>query len=246
MSNRCANHLRQRPERHPVAIRRATSRDAGRSDPPTPRRTHWNSHDNRVLPTARHTRDGDQADPRLPPTVAWNSCLTKASSLSRPMNEASRPSARSAPRAPPTIRCALQSRMGVGTPFKLCSPASPKATVDCVALIVTSSTSTVPGSAADWIRAARLTRSPASKPALTPAHDATFPVTIPPRAVNVLSPCWRPYSTTAWTISSPARTHRAASSSLDDSAPHAATTASPMNFSTSPPYRSTTMSATWK
>ena len=47
---------------------------------------------------------------------------------------------------------------------------------------MTPSTNTVPGSAADWVRAAVLTRSPTTSPSPGLSIDAARPVTIPARA----------------------------------------------------------------
>ena len=77
-----------------------------------------------------------------------------------------------------------------------------------------------------------LTMSPATMPWLVaPMVTAASPVRMPARA-------WMPGPRvrTASTRSSPARTARSASSSWATGAPHTAITASPMNFSTLPPY----------
>ena len=99
--------------------------------------------------------------------------------------------------------------------------------------MVASPTRTVPGSATDWSRAATLTRSPATMPWLVaPIVTAASPVSTPARA-------WMPGPRrgTTSTSSSAARTLRSASSSWATGAPQTAITASPMNFSTVPPYR---------
>jgi hypothetical protein len=104
---------------------------------------------------------------------------------------------------------------------------------------VASPTRTVPGAAADWSREAVLTRSPATIPwPIAPSVTAASPVSTPPRACSP-----GPSVCTASTSSSPARTARSASSSWATGAPHSAITASPMNFSTIPPCRSTTSRA---
>ena len=100
-----------------------------------------------------------------------------------------------------------------------------------------SPTSTVPGSAADCSREAVLTRSPVTMPWSTaPTVAAASPVRTPARASSGRSRV-RPSAATAGTISSAARTARSASSSCATGVPHTAITASPMNFSTTPPWR---------
>ncbi len=83
-----------------------------------------------------------------------------------------------------------------------------------------------------------LTTSPATIPWPTaPTVIAASPLTAPARAMSLGSPSCVPTVVTAVTISSAARTARSASSSWAIGAPHIAMTASPMNFSTVPPYR---------
>ena len=94
-----------------------------------------------------------------------------------------------------------------------------------------------PARAADCSRDAVLTRSPATMPWLVaPMVTAASPVSSPARAC---SPCSGSSAATAATSSRPARTARSASSSWAVGAPHTAITASPMNFSMVPPWRST-------
>ena len=89
----------------------------------------------------------------------------------------------------------------------------------------------VPGSAADWMRDAVLTRSPATMPSPSaPIVTAASPVSTPPLAWSAGSS-----SGTEATRSSAARTARSASSSVATGVPQTAMTASPMNFSTVPP-----------
>ena len=75
---------------------------------------------------------------------------------------------------------------------------------------------------------------------------ATSPVTTPARAAGPGTPASLPSSATALTRSSAARTARSASPSVATGVPHTAITASPMNFSTTPPYRMITVRATRK
>ena len=103
------------------------------------------------------------------------------------------------------------------------------------AFIVASPTSTTPAGAAACRRLAVLTMSPATIPSPTaPIVTAASPVRTPARA-------WTdgPSPRTALTSSSAARTARSASSSWLVGVPQTAITASPMNFSIVPPWRST-------
>jgi hypothetical protein len=59
-------------------------------------------------------------------------------------------------------------------PFSACSPAGWKATAARLASRVASSTSTEPGSATDWIRAAVFTLSPATIPSPGADHEANL------------------------------------------------------------------------
>ena len=112
---------------------------------------------------------------------------------------------------------------------------------------VAPSTSTCPGAAAACTREAVFTASPATMPSPTaPSETATSPVTTPARAARPGSPDSAPSWATAATRSSPDRTARSASPSAATGVPHTAITASPMNFSTTPPYRVITVRATPK
>ena len=99
-----------------------------------------------------------------------------------------------------------------------------------------SPTYTSPGGAADWIRDAVFTRSPATIPSpVAPSVTAASPVRTPARARRPSTPASAPSWATVFVRSSAARTARSASSSVATGAPHTAITASPMNFSTVPP-----------
>ena len=89
---------------------------------------------------------------------------------------------------------------------------------------------TSPGCAACSSRAATLTASPVASRSSVPV--TTSPVMTPIRP-------WSPSSGNASRISTAARTARSASSSCSTGTPNTAITASPMNFSTVPPCRST-------
>jgi hypothetical protein len=122
---------------------------------------------------------------------------------------------------------------GLTLPLRTWSPAASKTIALPAARKVASPTSTVDGGAAAWSRLAVLTMSPATIPWLVaPRVTAASPARMPTRT-SIPGP--RPR--TASTRSRPARTARSASSSLATGAPQTAITASPMNFSTVPPYR---------
>ena len=109
-----------------------------------------------------------------------------------------------------------------------------------------SPTITVPGSAADCSREAVLTRSPVTRPWPTAPSAATAsPVSTPTRACSG-TPSRSPSAVTASTTTKAERTARSASSSWATGVPHTAITASPMNFSTTPPCRSTASDAVAK
>ena len=101
---------------------------------------------------------------------------------------------------------------------------------------VTSSTSTVAGSAIDCSREAVLTVSPSTIPSLVvPNWTAASPVSTPARTRSSVIPTSAPSAVTAAVSASAARTARSGSSSRATGVPHTAITASPMNFSTVPP-----------
>ena len=83
-----------------------------------------------------------------------------------------------------TTRSARHAGTGRALPLSACSPAGSKAiAVRRRALDVASPTSTVPGGATDWSRAAVLTRSPATMPwFVAPSVTAASPVSTPARA----------------------------------------------------------------
>ena len=173
---------------------------------------------------------------RCSSAVEWYSSLMSRNSLSRPTNGASRPTDLSAP-ARPAVTCRARQRcIGSALPFIACVPPSSYAIAASDARRVASPTSTVPGSAADWMREAVLTRSPATMPwPSAPTVTAASPVSTPERTRSWLTPASAPSVSTASTSPSAARTARSASSSCAVGAPQTAMTASPMNFSTVPP-----------
>ena len=178
------------------------------------------------------------------PAAAWNSSLTVRSSASRPVSGASSPSTRCAPPTADSTRAARHNRCGSALPFSACSPASANSTAEETSRCVAPSASTCPGPAAACTRAAVFTASPATIPSPTaPSVTATSPVTTPARAARPAAPASDPSAATAATRSSAARIARSASPSVATGVPHTAITASPMNFSTTPPYRPITVRA---
>ena len=152
------------------------------------------------------------------------------------MNGASSPSTRWPPPTSATTIPAAQSRTGSALPFSRCSPVGMNVIAALANDRVSSSTQTRPGSAVDCTRAAVFTASPATMPsAVAPTVTATSPVTIPTRIASPGAPTSCPIAATAAASSRPARTARSASSSWATGTPQTAITASPMNFSTSPP-----------
>ena len=81
---------------------------------------------------------------------------------------------------------------------------------------------------------------------VAPRVTATSPVTTPARAARPGTPRLDPQVPDRRHQIQPARTARSASPSSVTGVPQTAITASPMNFSTTPPYRPTTVRATAK
>ena len=222
-----------------------SGRGASRCRPPRRRRT-----------SPAPTRGGSSRSRRSPrsrrggrarrASVACRRSLRSCSSSSRPTNGGSTRLLRPAPRRPATTRTARHAGTGAVLPRRSCSPAASKTIASPAARWVASPTSTVPGGAAPWRREAVLTRSPATIPwPCAPTTAAASPVSTAARACG-RSPPGAARPGTAATRSSAARTARSASSSRAVGVPQTAMTASPMNFSTAPPYRSTTSRATSK
>jgi hypothetical protein len=138
-----------------------------------------------------------------------------------------------------SARCA---GTGLALPLSTRSPAGSYATDSEVACIVSSPARSEPGGATDWRRAAVFTMSPATIPWFCALREtAASPVRTPARAASSGMPTSAPIVATPSMSSSPARTARSASSSCATGVPHTAMTASPMNFSITPPYRPTTV-----
>ncbi len=170
-------------------------------------------------------------------SVAWKRSLSCRSSSARPTNGASRASVRLRPPRSAMTRVARQAATGAPLPLSVSSPIGSNAIARDAARNVLSPTITVPGSAAPWRRAAVFTESPTIMPSPSaPTRTTASPVSTPARALMLSA-------RTSSTSSRAARTARSASSSRATGAPHTAITASPMNFSMTPPWRSTALRA---
>ena len=194
-----------------------------------------NSHPRRDLPTPAGPETTTSRGV-FRSTEAWKRSFSARSSTSRPVNGASRPSARFLPPTPESTRMARKSCSGCSFPFNSKLPASSNKMEDSESLLVPASTSTVPEPATDCTREAVFTASPATMPSpWAPMVTATSPVTTPARAARSGAPTSAPSTPTAPTRSKAARTARSVSPSSATGVPHTAITASPMNFSTIPP-----------
>ena len=137
-----------------------------------------------------------------------------------------------------------QAASGSLFPFASIGSTASATNVSPTTLYVFAPSSTSPGAAACSNRAATLTASPVASrwsAAESTPPTTTSPVLTPVRVV-ICTPCSRSSSSfsrsSAARSSSTARTARAASSSRTTGTPNTAITASPMNFSTVPPWRS--------
>ena len=150
---------------------------------------------------------------------------TRASSRSRPTNAA-------VCRRSPASRTPTSRKAGTGCllPFRSSASTGSTSTESRTSSKVAWPSSTVPGFAACSSLAATFTASPVASRSSVPV--TTSPVMTPIRAC-------RPSSGSASRISTAARRARSASSSWTTGRPKTAITASPMNFSTVPPWRST-------
>ena len=136
----------------------------------------------------------------------------------------------------PTTRSARQSSIAASLPLSSNVPAGSYEITASVVRIVDSPTKTEPAGATDWIRDAVFTRSPATMPwSWAPSVTAASPVRTPARARRSGAPTSAPMSLTRAVSSRAARTARSASSSCATGEPQSAITASPMNFSITPP-----------
>ena len=171
-------------------------------------------------------------------TVRSNRMRRSPTSASRPTNGVS--SAAAAPTDGPPSPSTRHRRIGRSIPLTVSSPRSVNAKAVRVSRWVRSPTTTRPGSARAWSRAATFTASPVTMPSSEP-WAITSPVLTPMRMES--SPPARAASCALRAarrrcIASAHRMARTGSSSCATGAPNAATTASPMNFSTVPPNRS--------
>ena len=138
----------------------------------------------------------------------------------------------------------LQAASGSLFPFASTGATASATTVSPTTLYVFAPSSTSPGAAACSNRAATLTASPVAS--RWSVAESAPPTTTSPVLTPVLVVIWMPCSrsssafsrSSAARSSTTARTARAASSSRTTGTPNTAITASPMNFSTVPPWRS--------
>ena len=153
--------------------------------------------------------------------------------LARARRAASAPRARRRRRSALRAPARLQTVIGSALPFASTGSASAKSTMCLVARYVVWSTMTPLTGAALCRRAAVLTTSPDAIPSpasgRAPSETSASPVVIPTRTS-------RPSSSAKSRIARAARTARSGSSSWAVGAPKSAITASPMNFSTVPPW----------
>ncbi len=168
-------------------------------------------------------------------SAASNADRTRASSSRRPTSGAS--SLRSKAGAPSTTRTSRCAGTGSGFPFAATGSTGSTSTASRASWSVGSPRRISPGSAACSSRAATLTASPVTR--ASPAPATTWPVLTPIRAS-------KPSAVTASRSSTAARSARSASSSWSTGMPNTAITASPMNFSTVPPWRSRAIRASSK
>ncbi len=174
----------------------------------------------------------------MPPSPGSpSSCSSSVSSRSRPSRGARRPCRLRPRRSSARSEATRHAVTGRALPFSGMSPCSSR-TKACATPKAASGPSRVcPGGAAAWRRAAVLTTSPVTRQPDGPRVTTTSPVSTPSRTRTV--PGSRPRLRSRRTVSSEmaraARTARTGSVSSARPAPKIAMTASPMNFSTSPP-----------
>ena len=154
------------------------------------------------------------------------------------MGESSR---RATPATPVVTSISRNAGIGSDLPFITSGSTGSAATASRTRRIVSPPSRTEPGSAACSSRAATFTASPVTSVCPCGSPATTSPVLTPIRAASE-TPWSRSSSllstTSASHISPAARTARSASSSCTFGTPKTAITASPMNFSTVPPWRS--------
>jgi hypothetical protein len=173
---------------------------------------------------------------------------SRPSSWSRPTSGVSGAGATSTPRLDrgPSAR---QTATGSALPLASTGPASSKRIARPAARRVVASTRIPSTGAAAWSRAAVLTTSPEAipSPSTGRASRATSasPVVTPMRTCRSMPGVASFSSAMASQMARAARTARSGSSSWATGAPNRAITASPMNFSTVPPKRSSSPRSRW-
>ncbi len=173
-------------------------------------------------------------------TARWNTQSNSCSSASRPTRGLSE--RRACPRASGDTSTSRQAPPSTGG-LALRPPDPPSTSAATRAsrerCQVRRSSRTSPGPAAAWSRVARLTASPMTSGSPPASSTITSPVLTPMRTSSAGPPSGSS-SATASCMAAAALTARRASSSRTTGTPKTATTASPMNFCTSPWWRSST------
>ena len=197
-----------------------------------------NSQPSRDLPSPGSPTSTSRPGCRISSTP-WKSSFSSRSSRSRPTSGASRPSARWAPPTDGDHRVDRPQRDRVDLALEVVG-----AHVEVGDRRRRSAAGwsrrprPAPARPTDCTRAAVFTASPATMPWLLGADGDRHLAGDDPDAHGELgTPRSCPIAATAAASSSPARTARSASSSWEVGTPQTAITASPMNFSTVPPYR---------
>ena len=189
-------------------------------------------------PTIRATRGS------CSPVDASRRACRVASSSSRPTKGEAKLRSSEPVRAKGVV--AIHTERGLALPLTTTGWQASKEKTFSVAACVSSPTATAIGGAADCRREVMLTASPVMRPSpeagSTPRRTSASPVLMP----TLTSTAWPPMPRNASTSSirrRPALTARSGSSSCRVGTPKTATTASPMNFSSVPPYDSIALRA---
>ena len=175
-------------------------------------------------------------------TARRNACSSRRSSRPRPTRGES--SLRANPGAPATTASSRHAETGSAFPFKESGSRGSTSTAFLTRRCVASPIRISPGLPEDSSRCATTTASPVAKDCPSAASPATTsPVLMPVRTASSMPNSRRSSSfssASASRSSAAARTARRASSSCTTGTPKTAITASPMNFSTVPPWCSRT------
>jgi hypothetical protein len=187
------------------------------------------------MPARNSAANRDLPTPAEPSTVkSWQerSCTACANASRSRRNSVSRPTIGVAKRRASSPCAEISRNAGTGSllPFSDSGSTASASTASRASASVSAPISTSPGAAACSSRAATLTASPVASRSAVPV--TTSPVVTPIRPLI-------PKSGKASRISTAARQARSASSSCSTGTPKTAITASPMNFSTVPPWAST-------